>query len=196
MRPLTSLALTVLRLLDERPLHPYEMRQQMREQGLDQIVKVTHGALYHTVETLAKDGLITSTETSREGKRPERTVYTITTTGREVATDRLRELLSTTTREYPRYCLALAFLSLIHKEDAVELLERRCVVMEMELAALCTGYDALIKRETPRIALAEMLHMQAHLRTDLDLTRSLIEDIRNEKLHWIPTAATEHEIEK
>lgn len=184
MRTLTTLGLTVLRLLAERPQHPYELRQQIREQGLDRIVKVTHGALYHTVETLAKAELTRPVETVREGKRPERTVYEITPAGLELAHDRLRELLVTLAPEYSSYCAALAFMSLLAPEDAMKRLELRCVLLASELAASQTAYDTVVKRGTPPIALVEMRHQQAHLRADLDLTRSLVEDIRDGRLSW------------
>lgn len=52
-RPLTPLALTVLRMLCDSPMHPYEMQQRIRDHAYDQAVKITHGSLYHSVERLA-----------------------------------------------------------------------------------------------------------------------------------------------
>ncbi|QFZ19282.1 PadR family transcriptional regulator [Saccharothrix syringae] len=197
MRGITSLGLAVLRLLAERPQHPYEMRQRMREEGLDRIIKVTHGALYHTVEALTKAEYVRGVETTKEGRRPERTVYAITDAGREVALDRLRGLLSTPAPEYPGYCAALAFMSLLPMEDAAGQLEQRCVLLEAELAASQTGYDALVKRGLPPVALVEMRYMQAHLRADLDLTRSLVDDIRAGRLRWQPVpGGTEQEVDR
>lgn len=184
MRTLTSLGLAVLRLLDVRPQHPYELRQQMREQGIDRIVKVTHGALYHTVETLAKAELIQPTETTRAGNRPERTVYAITEAGQELARDRLRELLITVTPEYPAYRTALTFMAMLPEQDAADLLSRRAITLDGELAALQAGYDAAIKQGLPAIALVELQHMQAHVRADVELTKALADDIRTGRLSW------------
>lgn len=188
MKPVTLLGLAVLRMLACGPLHPYELRQRMRDEGIEQIVKVTHGALYYTVESLAKAELIAPVGTSRQGRRPERTVYEITDAGREIARDRLRELLSTPAPEYSSYCAALAFLSLLPRDDAAERLELRRVLLEGELAAAQARYEALRTRGTPPIALVEMLHVQAHLRADLELTRSICEDIRDGRLTWEPVA--------
>jgi DNA-binding PadR family transcriptional regulator len=196
VRTLSTLGLTVLRLLSERPQHPYEIRQQMREQGLDRIVRVTHGALYHTVETLAKNELIRPVRTTRDGKRPERTVYSITADGRDLAYDRVRELLSGLTPEYPVYCAALAFMSLLAPQDAAERLARRCVLLESELAASRTGYDALVKRGFAEVGLVEMRHVQAHLRADLDLTRALVDDIQCGRLDWEPAGPQDPEAEE
>ncbi|MGI8311959.1 PadR family transcriptional regulator [Saccharopolyspora hattusasensis] len=184
MRNLTTLGLAVLRLLNEQPRHPYETRQRMREQGLDHLIKVTHGALYHTFDVLTKAELIEPVETTREGKRPERTIYAITDAGREIATERLREMLSTLESEYPAYCAALAFMSLLPMEDAAAELERRAVLLESALASATTSSDALIKSGVAAIDVVEIRHLQAHLRADLDLTRAIVEDIRAGRLHW------------
>src|SRR5487761_1129824 len=72
--PRTPLALTVLSLLGERPMHPYEMQQLIRERHLDFAIKLKGGSIYDTVERLAAAGLVEVKETSRTGRRPERTV--------------------------------------------------------------------------------------------------------------------------
>ncbi|RKT89084.1 Transcriptional regulator PadR-like family protein [Saccharopolyspora antimicrobica] len=184
MRNLTTLGLAVLRLLDEKPRHPYEVRQCMREQGIDHLIKVTHGALYHAFDVLAKAEFIEPVETTREGKRPERTVYAITDDGREIAAGRLRELLSTLESEYPTYGAALAFMSLLTTDDAAAQLERRAVLLESELASVTTSSDALLKRGVEAVHIVELRHLQAHLRADLELTRAIVDDIREGRLHW------------
>lgn len=186
MRTLTTLDLAVLRLLSEQPRHPYETRRCMREQGLDRLIKVTHGALYRTFDALTAAELIEPLETTREGKRPERTTYAITDTGREVATERLSEMLSTLETEYSTYGAALACMSLLPMEDAAAELERRAVLLESALASATTGSDALIKSGVAAIDIVEIRHLQAHLRADLDLTRSIIDDIRTGHMHWQP----------
>ena len=82
-RTLTPLALVVLGLLRERPMHPYEMQQTIRDEHTDQVIKLRAGSLYHTVERLQTLELITAVETARAGRRPERTVYAITEEGRD-----------------------------------------------------------------------------------------------------------------
>ncbi len=45
-------------------------------------IKLNYGSLYTVVDNLAKHGLIEAVEARREGRRPERTVYRLTDTGR------------------------------------------------------------------------------------------------------------------
>jgi DNA-binding PadR family transcriptional regulator len=75
------LALAVLSCLSERPMHPYEISTTLRSRGKEQSIKLNYGSLYSVVESLQKHGLIESRETTRKGRRPERTVYEITDAG-------------------------------------------------------------------------------------------------------------------
>ena len=75
------LALAVMALLFERSMHPYEMVSTMRERGKHESVRLRYSSLYSVVGALEREGLISSRETVREGRRPERTVYGITDAG-------------------------------------------------------------------------------------------------------------------
>ncbi|WP_308252773.1 DEAD/DEAH box helicase [Pseudonocardia sp. ICBG601] len=72
----SGLALAVLSLLTEEPMHPYRMQQLIRERGKDDVVNVgQRSQLYKTIDRLARDGLIVEHATERETARPERTLY-------------------------------------------------------------------------------------------------------------------------
>src|ERR1700683_2242161 len=75
------LALAVLVLLYERPMHPYEMAATLRERRKEDSIKLRYGSLYTVIELLVKAAFICAKRTSREGNRPERTVYEITAAG-------------------------------------------------------------------------------------------------------------------
>jgi DNA-binding PadR family transcriptional regulator len=97
------LALAVMALLYERPMHPYEMVTLMRERGKHESVRLRYSSLYSVVSALEREGLILPKETVREGKRPERTIYEITDTGREEFLTWLRELLREPVKEYTQF---------------------------------------------------------------------------------------------
>jgi DNA-binding PadR family transcriptional regulator len=75
------LALAVMALLYERPMHAYEMVTLMRERGKHESVRLRYSSLYSVVSALEREGLILRRETVREGRRPERTVYEISSPG-------------------------------------------------------------------------------------------------------------------
>ena len=81
-------------------MHPYEISTTLRTRGKEKSIKLNYGSLYAVVESLQKHGLITARETTREGRRPERTVYEITAAGVDEFEDWLAELLSTPVRDF------------------------------------------------------------------------------------------------
>ena len=160
-RPLTPLGLAVLHLLQGEQMHPYEMQQRIRDYAIDKVVKVAHGSLYHTVSRLADRGLIEPVETSRDGRRPERTVYAITEDGRNEAHLRLREFLMFPAKEYPTLGMALSFISMLPPADAVVLLDRRGVALEAKLAAHRRRHRHPDRAGVARVELVEVEFLNA-----------------------------------
>ena len=71
-RPSNALALAVLALLYERPMHPYEMSGTLKFRHKEDSIKINYGSLYAVVESLERKGLIEATERLRDGRRPGR----------------------------------------------------------------------------------------------------------------------------
>src|SRR6266705_1294939 len=49
---LSPLALSILELLDEQPMHPYEMASKMRARHHDEFIRLNFGTLYHSVDVI------------------------------------------------------------------------------------------------------------------------------------------------
>src|SRR5438132_13791685 len=105
------------------------MKATMRERGHDKGIRIKGGPIYDTVERLEAGGFIKSQETSREGRRPERTVYSITEAGRDEITGWLAELLTQPLSEYPRFAAALAFMAALDKDEVARLLKTRIALL-------------------------------------------------------------------
>ncbi|WP_067455656.1 PadR family transcriptional regulator [Actinomadura macra] len=183
-RPLTPLALAVLRMLCDGPMHPYEMQQRIRDHAYDIAVKITHGSLYHSVERLAAAGLIEPLETSREGRRPERTVYAVTSAGRDAAHDRLAELLAKPVEEFPLLGAGLAFLNLLPEAEVARQLRTRAIFLEAQLAGNRTAHESLRKQGVERYKLIDHEWTLARARAELDFVRSLADDLESGLLAW------------
>ncbi|NVI86668.1 PadR family transcriptional regulator [Actinomadura sp. BRA 177] len=183
-RPLTPLALTVLRMLCDRPMHPYEMQQRIRHYAYDKAVKITHGSLYHSVERLAASGLIEPLETSREGRRPERTTYAVTAAGRDAAQIRLAELLHDPVEEFPLFGTGLAFVNLLPEDEVARLLRSRTVALEAALAGHQAAHDSLRKQGLDRYKLLDQEWMIARVRGELEFVRGLVGDLDSGHLTW------------
>ena len=166
-------------------MHPYEMASTMRERHKDESIKLNYGSLYAVVESLKDHGLIAEQQTAREGNRPERTVYQITDAGRHELVDWLSELLSRPMKEYTRFEAGLCLLPVLPPEEVAALLEQRCSALELQLVQAASVRDHLIKRSFPRLFWIESEYRWALLDAELAWVRSLISDIRSNKLEGL-----------
>src|SRR6266581_2398509 len=124
------LALSLLTLLAQRPMYPYEMAATLRHRGKDQSIKINWGSLYTVVQNLERHGFIEKVEVGREGRQPERTTYRITEAGRDELKDWLRELLSEPEREYTRFEAALGECGILSPDELIGLLRQRLEALE------------------------------------------------------------------
>jgi DNA-binding PadR family transcriptional regulator len=186
-----------MNLLIEQPMHPYEMKSKMKERGHDQVIKLTGGSIYDTVERLERGGFIQAQETSREGRRPERTVYAITETGRDEITDWLKELLSQPVNEYPQFGAALAFFAHLPKDEVVRLLKIRSAMLDGQVAGSERQLKTFMDMGLPRLFLIEGEYSIAMRRAELEWVKNVVHDIEGGKL-WLTKEqmeAVSHEFE-
>jgi DNA-binding PadR family transcriptional regulator len=179
----SAIALAILTMLYEEPMHPYRMQQLIKERGKDEVINVTQRAsLYQTINRLEREELIKAQSVSRDQNRPERTVYELTDQGRQTMVDWMREILSTPSPEFPEFPAALSVLAVLTVKDARQQLERRLEALEAELKRL----EGILAQTSflPRIFLLEMELLRANCATELKWVRSVVLDLRSGKLTW------------
>ena len=185
--PIDYTGLNVLALLHERPRHPYDMLRELRERRLDRSFRLggLPRSLYHAVDRLASRHLIEPTETTREGNRPERTVYRITDEGRDEFDMRLRHVLETPASEHPALAGGLGFAVYMTPGTVLDALESRVVALTTEVAQLDAGLQALQEHvRLPRIILIGVECLRALRKAELDWARSLADELRTGTLAW------------
>jgi DNA-binding PadR family transcriptional regulator len=172
------LALAVMALLYERPMHAYEMVTLMRERGKHESVRLRYSSLYSVVGALEREGLIVPRETVREGRRPERTVYEITGAGREEFLTWLRELLREPVKEYTQFAAGLSFLAALPPEEAVALLGERVLRLERENEEMRSRLDVAVEQwNLPRLFVVESEHELILREAELGWVRGIVEEI-------------------
>jgi DNA-binding PadR family transcriptional regulator len=178
------LALAVLSMLTEEPMHAYRMQQLIKERRKDDVVNVSQrNSVYQTIQRLARDGLVQAAGTERAENRPERTTYRITDAGRATLGDWLRAMLSTPALEYPEFPAALSFLPNLTPADVVDALVARVSRLEQRLAAL-DDEIAQVGRFLPRLFALESEYQRRVVDVELTYVRALIEDLRAERVAW------------
>jgi DNA-binding PadR family transcriptional regulator len=93
-------------------MHPYRMQTLIKERGKDEIANVAQrNSVYQTIAALSRAGLIVARGTSREKRRPERTIYAVTDEGRRTLQSWMRTVLSAPAREFPDFPAALSLVA-------------------------------------------------------------------------------------
>jgi DNA-binding PadR family transcriptional regulator len=184
MADLTPLAISVLALLEEKPMHAYEMYQLLVTRQNHRIVKVRPGSLYHTVERLARQEYVRATGTERAGNRPERTTYELTAAGSEALVRRVESGLETYVYEYPVFPVFLAEAHNLDANDAVLRFRRRLADLDIWLADLDQAVADARAREVPEPYWMTAGYVRGQAAAERDWITTIIERIESKDLEW------------
>jgi DNA-binding PadR family transcriptional regulator len=184
MVKISPLAVAVLGLLAEEARHPYDIAFTMQTRRMDEHIKLSMGTLYHVVDQLQRLGWIRPTETAREGRRPERTIYAVTPEGLRQLQDRVRQLIAQPTREYSSFEAGLTFMHQLPAEEAAALLRRRAAALSEQIDLWDYALEQLRSRGLGRLALIEVEMVQAARGFQRDWSLRIADEIENRTLEW------------
>jgi DNA-binding PadR family transcriptional regulator len=170
------LALSLLSLLAQKPMYPYEMAQTLRARGKEQTFKINWGSLYTVVQNLEKYGFIEAAATDREGRQPERTTYQITGPGLAELRDWLSELLSVPEDERGGFVTALSEAGILPPDEVIELLTTRLATLDKDNASQQADLRLWAER-LPRVLLIETEYQLAMRVAQAAWLRGLIAEL-------------------
>ena len=125
----------------------------------------------------ARDALLT---------HPERTVYSITETGREELLDWLWELTSEPATDYPAFAAPLMFIYALGKDRAIAALSQRAARIEAEISSSDAFRRAFAAEvlDFPRIFGIEEEYGQAMRKAELAWVRATVAELRDGTFPW------------
>ena len=182
----SPLALAILGLLEDGPLHPYAMQQLIRQWGKDQVINVGQRAsLYKMINRLCESSLIQVRETTRDHQYPERTSYELTDAGRAASRQWMAEILSTPRNEFPEFPAALSFLPMLTPDDTTDLLANRRELLVQRLAerdaAIATELEGF---QLPRVTMLETEYLRAVTQAELHWIDEVLAGLRDGTITW------------
>ncbi len=178
------LALAVLSYLTRQSMHPYELGRTLRDHDDVRSIKFNQGSLYMVVQQLARAGFIVERETTRDGQRPERTVYALTDAGRNEARDWLRELVELPEYEYPHFVAALSLIAALPPSEVVELLGRRLRRLGEQHAEIRHHVDRAVAGGLHPLFLVEEEYRLALLDAEARFVERFLERIDDPETGW------------
>jgi DNA-binding PadR family transcriptional regulator len=180
-RPFSNpLALAILVLLYERPMHPYEMATTMRERRKEHSIKLNYGSLYTVIEQLLRENFIAVRETLKEGKRPAKTIYELTAAGEVELIDWMRELVSSPVKEYPMFEAAISLLPVLPPEEVIDLLEIRIGLLEKTIADFDEEDRICREMNLPRLFSLESEYYKTLTLAEYKFSKDLLSDIQRD----------------
>ncbi len=180
-RPFTNpLALAILVLLYERPMHPYEMAATLRERRKESSIRLNYGALYAVIEQLLREKFIAVREILKEGKHPAKTVYELRSLGEIELIDWMRELVSSPVKEFPVFEAAISLLPVLPPEEVMELLEIRIGLLEKTIDQIDEEELKCRAMKLPRLFSLESEYYKAMTVAEYEFSKELLSDLKRD----------------
>jgi DNA-binding PadR family transcriptional regulator len=174
------LALAILVLLYERPMHPYEMATTLRERHKESSIRLNYGALYAVIEQLLRENFIAVREVLKDGRRPVKTVYELRALGEAELIDWMRELVSSPVKEYPMFEAAISLLPVLPPEEVIELLEIRIGLLEKTIEEIDEEERKCRAMKLPRLFSLESEYYRAITDAEYTFSTDLLDDLKRD----------------
>ncbi len=174
---LTRNDLLVLGLLMDRPMHGYEILQQIRAAEVDLWLAVSPAAIYYSLAKLHRRGLVLETRARGEGR--ERSIYHLTARGRQAFFTGMEEVLASREPRYSDYDLGIYLLNKLSQEQALGLLEQRLEFLrqrELEVS------QALRRAAGDPLRSAILTRVVTCTRTEREWLEGIIRHLRGEEV--------------
>ena len=121
---ITQIDLLLLGLLQDRPMHGYELYQHARHEGIDGWFNITMPGVYYSLGKLRDRELISESRQRRSGGA-DKAIYRLTDAGRGAFFEALEKQVAGQTQTYFEYDLGIYLLNRLPLQSALNLLEQR-----------------------------------------------------------------------
>jgi len=169
-----SVRMVILGLLQQRPLHGYEIKHII-EDHMGDWTSIAFGSIYFALNKLAEEGYIEEVTTEQEGNRPSRTIYRINEAGKLEFLSLLREQWQQVEREYFSLDICLFFMRALPLEEVKEYLRQRLLQLDDIIGHIKEHRAASLDQpQVPRLAGAIFDHSLAHMQAERAWTQDVL----------------------
>lgn len=176
-------SLTVLAILTLGPRHAYDLHRFILDTHKDYVTGLPR-SLYHAVGRLTESEHIAPVETTRQGRRPERTVYAITEAGRTELADRLRELLTAVGRDTTGFVAAVSLIGALPQQAAAAALGDRAALLRDRVETADRTLADLATAGLPRLPLLELEYERSRLAAELEWVDHVAAELADGRIAW------------
>lgn len=116
----------VLGIIAERPVNPYEITKMLDFINIENWFSMGVSSVYATIKNLQAKKLICGVNI-KEGNMPEKTIYSITSLGRNELTSAIEAFLISTDLDFIKFNISIILLCHLPQDQALELARQRAV---------------------------------------------------------------------
>ncbi len=155
---LTKSSIVVLGIVYRTPINAYEIIKMIEKMNMKWWFPVGDSTIYATLKSLEKKKYIKG-ECKKEGNMPEKTIYTLTESGRRVLLNELKTIICSFDYDTVWFSIAAVFIGVFPKEEVQSMLAMRFELLEQYINAINAQVKEMENQQTDRVIISGVKRM-------------------------------------
>ena len=175
----TKIDLLLLGLLLDRPMHGYELYQQIQAEGIDTWFNVSMAGVYYSLGKLRDQGLVAESR-QRGGRSARKSIYRLTEEGRAAFFSAMEAQALSQEEVYLDYNVVIYLLNRLPLPRAVSLLEQHEAFLAQQAQKVSQALATEQDRGDAPLQLAILDHKRRYLEMEQSWLADVIRSIQGE----------------
>ncbi|MGD9147034.1 MAG: DUF4388 domain-containing protein [Anaerolineae bacterium] len=175
----TKIDLLLLGLLLDRPMHGYELFQQIQAEEIDSWFNVSMAGVYYSLGKLRDQGLVAESR-QRGGRSPRRSIYRLTEKGRAAFFSAMEAQALSQDQVYLDYDIVIYLLNKLPLQRAIPLLEQHQAFLVEQAQGVQSALLAEQARDNSPLRLAVLDHRRRFLEMEQSWLDGVMRSIQGE----------------
>ena len=187
----TKIDLLLLGLLLDRPMHGYELYQQIQAEGIDEWFNVSMAGVYYSLGKLRDQGFVAE---SRQGggRSTRKSIYRLTEDGRTAFFATMESQATSREKIYLEYDIVIYLLNRLPLQRAIPLLEEHLSYLAEEAHEVQAALAAERDNGRSPLKLAVLDHRRRFLEMERDWLSDVTQDVEGRHQDQQPDAGAQH----
>lgn len=166
----------LLGIIDGRPVNPYELNKWLTTMNVRSWYPVADSTVYATLKAAEKKNYIAG-NAEKSGNMPEKTVYSITKTGKEELTGTLRSFLTEFDYDITAFHIGIFFSETLGIPETSVLLKKREALLEKQEQGIKMQLAKMEQEAIPRLVTLNVRQSLYIVEAQRKGTQEILEEI-------------------
>jgi DNA-binding PadR family transcriptional regulator len=175
----TKIDLLILGLLLDRPMHGYELYQQIQAEGIDSWFNVSMAGVYYSLGKLRDQGLVAESR-QRGGRSTRKSIYRLTEKGRAAFFSAMEAQALSQEKAYLDYDIVIYLLNKLPLQRAVPLLEQHQAFLAEQAQEVQNALAVEQENGGSPLRLAVLDHRRRYVEMEQDWLSDVIRSIQGD----------------